>query len=193
MNPFAIHRNIISDGCCSLIIDKYRQYQNQATLRYSTISKPLKELDLKNPNDEWSPIIHKVVSELAAVLTPYLDQFIHVSLPMYYFSHAVVMHQTEFNNIPSHYDSEWVPEREGEMPIRHFNCLLYLNSDFEGGEIIFPLQNQVYKPESGMLLIFPTSFMFPHLTTPSIGGDRYVMGLNFYYKDPSNRRNQEET
>jgi hypothetical protein len=53
--------------------------------------------------------------------------------------------------------------------------LLYLNSDFKGGEVIFPKQKVTIKPERGMLVLFPCTYAYPHQVTEITEGLRYCV------------------
>lgn len=59
-----------------------------------------------------------------------------------------------------------------------YNCtvsaVIYLNDNYEGGEISFPrLDNLVYKPKSGDIAIFPSNYIYEHASEPMISGDKY--------------------
>ena len=97
----------------------------------------------------------------------------------FYLKHYSIMQQRENFNVPFHYDSEYIYEENGEENVRNFAVLLYLSGDFEGGDLVFPVQKQSIKPEEGLLVIFPTSFMYPHTTLPSLGADRFVLRINY--------------
>jgi hypothetical protein len=53
--------------------------------------------------------------------------------------------------------------------------LIYLNDDYEGGEIRFGNWNFTVKPESGMLLAFPSDWRYLHAALPTRSGIRYVV------------------
>lgn len=56
---------------------------------------------------------------------------------------------------------------------RGITAILYLNSDFDGGEIHFPRQGLELRPSAGTLLIFPSNRNFPHEVKPIVRGQRY--------------------
>lgn len=176
---FLIKKGFLDIKFCSDIISKYHSNINDTSLTNTSTLNTMRELLLKE--NGWDELIEDIVNQLNYEVSSYLSNF-HSKLDLYYFSHAVLWHQKEFNSIPVHYDTEWLPDNSVNPPIRNFGCLIYLNGDFEGGEVIFPLHNTCIKPEPGLLLIFPTSFMFPHMTAPSIGGDRYVIRFNYFVK-----------
>lgn len=58
---------------------------------------------------------------------------------------------------------------------RVVTVLLYLNDDYEGGEISFPAQGLTKKPSPGDLLIFPGNKAFKHVVAPIVSGHRYAL------------------
>lgn len=97
----------------------------------------------------------------------------------HFFAHAAIMHHIPENSMNMHFDAE-MDYLGSEESLRIFIVLIYLNDDFSNGELIFPLQNVTVKPEAGMMTIFPTSFMYPHMTNPAFGKDRYVLRLSYF-------------
>lgn len=63
---------------------------------------------------------------------------------------------------------------------RTVSCILYLNEDFEGGELIFPRENIVIKPKEASIAIFPTGYLLPH--SVNIGTSRRHTVAFFFYK-----------
>lgn len=59
-----------------------------------------------------------------------------------------------------------------------FSSVLYLNDNYEGGEINFPNHNIKIKPKKGSLIIFPSQDPFIHEVKPVLSGDRYMSALN---------------
>lgn len=59
----------------------------------------------------------------------------------------------------------WTPGRKGNLhidaqgpePFIEFSTIIYLNDEFEGGEIYFPNQNFVYKPKKYSAVFFPSA------------------------------------
>lgn len=68
-----------------------------------------------------------------------------------------------------------------------YNCtvslVLYLNDNYEGGEISFRLQDLQVKPEAGDLFIFPSNFMYPHRAMPVHNGTKYSLVTMLDYSD----------
>ena len=53
------------------------------------------------------------------------------------------------------------------------SCSLLLNDDYEGGELSFFNKRYKRKGSKGDLVIFPSSFTYPHEVLPVISGTRY--------------------
>lgn len=58
---------------------------------------------------------------------------------------------------------------------RILSVLLYLNDDFEGGELVFPRQGVTLKPEPGTVVVFPSCGAYPHEAKAVTKGNKYVV------------------
>ncbi len=58
---------------------------------------------------------------------------------------------------------------------RDISVLLYLNDEYEGGELAFDSLHYSFKPEAGMLLAFPSDHRYLHAARPTLSGTRYVI------------------
>lgn len=68
----------------------------------------------------------------------------------------------------SHYDG-------GSDTGRCISALIYLNNDFEGGEIEFVNFGFKIKPEPGMLVLFPSNYAYSHIAHPVTSGTKYAL------------------
>jgi predicted 2-oxoglutarate/Fe(II)-dependent dioxygenase YbiX len=58
---------------------------------------------------------------------------------------------------------------------RDYSVLLYLNDEYEGGELELVNQKLRLKPKPGMLLAFPSDHRYLHAALPTTSGLRYVI------------------
>jgi hypothetical protein len=58
---------------------------------------------------------------------------------------------------------------------RSISVLIYLNDDYEGGEIEFPNFNLKIKPKAGTLMLFPSNYAYGHIAHPVTSGTKYVV------------------
>lgn len=64
---------------------------------------------------------------------------------------------------------------------RTVSVVVYFNDDYDGGEIEFPGFDVSYKPQSGDILIFPSSFIYNHNVKEITRGIRYAAVNWFSY------------
>lgn len=68
----------------------------------------------------------------------------------------------------------------------HLSNIIYLNNDFDGGELFFPDFNIEIKPKPGMLLTFPGNTHYLHGVQEVLGNTRYTCSLWTKFKDFDN-------
>jgi hypothetical protein len=67
----------------------------------------------------------------------------------------------------------------GYITDNHIPTLIYLNDDYEGGEISFATHGITIKPKIGDLLIFPGNMHYAHEVKEVISGIRYTLPIWF--------------
>lgn len=67
----------------------------------------------------------------------------------------------------------------GYIADNHIAALVYLNDDYEGGELNFPTHNLSIKPKTGDLVFFPGNMNYAHEVTEVISGTRYTVPIWF--------------
>jgi hypothetical protein len=83
-----------------------------------------------------------------------------------------------FNN--THADNCIIDPKTGAITkIKNWthSAVIYLNEDFEGGEIVYPNLNFEFKPKLGYCVIHPAGAEFLHRVNPVTKGDRYCLVL----------------
>ena len=63
----------------------------------------------------------------------------------------------------------------------HIASVYYINDDYEGGEINFPIYKLKIKPKPNSLIIFPGNENYLHEVLKITSGDRYSSSLWFQY------------
>jgi predicted 2-oxoglutarate/Fe(II)-dependent dioxygenase YbiX len=58
---------------------------------------------------------------------------------------------------------------------RSVSAIIYLNNDYEGGEVEFVNYGIKIKPEPGMLLLFPSNYAYRHIAHPVKSGTKYAL------------------
>lgn len=64
------------------------------------------------------------------------------------------------------------------------SAVIYLNDDYEGGDIWFPrLDNLSIKPKAGDIVIFPSTYIYEHASQDMISGVKYSVVIMTDYND----------
>jgi len=58
---------------------------------------------------------------------------------------------------------------------RQLSAVVYLNDGYEGGETYFPRQQIRFKAQAGDLILFPSTFCYPHESLPVTNGVKYAI------------------
>jgi hypothetical protein len=70
------------------------------------------------------------------------------------------------------------------------SAVVYLNDDYEGGEIEFPRHGVTLKPQAGDIILFPSNFVYEHASLNIKSGTKYsvviMMDYNDLYHDEEN-------
>lgn len=69
----------------------------------------------------------------------------------------------------------------GTTSTNHMATLIYLNSDYEGGEIVFPTHNLSHKPQAGDLIMFPGNMHYAHEVKTITSGSRFSIPMWFEF------------
>jgi len=178
MKSIKIYENGVSSKTCDKIIDMYKSgvfsedYQENKLDAIIYSSKVTED-----PN--WEIILENLKDEISDKIKDYLLPFSLNILEMYTFSHAGVTCLSKNKAVPYHYDLE-VTYNKKKLKVSHFAVLVYLNENFEGGDLVFPLQEIAIKPKRGTVVIFPTSYMYPHAVSPVFEGERYLVRMSYF-------------
>lgn len=63
----------------------------------------------------------------------------------------------------------------GEFISRRLSMVIYLNDDYEGGEISFTKFRMTLKPKAGTLVLFPSTEEYSHAAQPVVAGTKYAL------------------
>lgn len=70
-----------------------------------------------------------------------------------------------------HYDAHY----DGGVNNRWISAILYLNDDYEGGELEFVVFGEKIKPKAGTLVIFPSNYAYTHVAHSVTEGTKYAI------------------
>jgi hypothetical protein len=71
------------------------------------------------------------------------------------------------------------------------SAVIYLNDDYEGGEIAFPrMDSLVIKPDLGDIAIFPSNYIYEHASLPIRSGTKYCVVVMMDLNDLAHQNNR---
>jgi hypothetical protein len=82
------------------------------------------------------------------------------------------------------YENESLDEQLRRFPYLwsgHCSVLVYLNDEYEGGELYFPDLDFGIRPKKGMLIAFPGNLYYTHGVAPVTSGTRYTLSQWCYF------------
>ncbi len=63
------------------------------------------------------------------------------------------------------------------------SAVVYLNDDYDGGELEFTRQELVIKPQAGDIVVFPSNFVYEHSSLEVFSGTKYSVVIMTDYND----------
>jgi 2OG-Fe(II) oxygenase superfamily len=117
----------------------------------------------------------------------YYSLLVHEALKSMGLEHSdSILSRTQLLHYPvgafngKHADNCTIDPKTGKVtvikPWTH-SAVIYLNDDYEGGELVYPDLNFTYKPIKGSAIIHPAGASHIHYVNPVTKGDRYCVVL----------------
>lgn len=156
--------NVFSDEECQQLVNQLSSVSRTESFNYGGIN-------------EYGPINNsELISRLQWALETYIERYPTVSIDRYEINCLKVIEYIENSALPLHTDNERSPTGH----TRTIGAIVFLNDDFDGGELVFPRQSIFIKPKRGTLVLFPMSYMFPHMVNGVVGGKRFVARASIF-------------
>ena len=137
-------------------------YQNHRTNKLISVT----HLSHVANNQLLQNIHNQFYLTLLAATIPYQKR--HGMVEGLWHEHYQLLKYSGGEEYKAHYDG-------GTLSKRSISALVYLNSDFVGGELEFPNFKVKIKPEPGMLILFPSNFAYRHIAHPVTEGTKYAL------------------
>jgi Rps23 Pro-64 3,4-dihydroxylase Tpa1-like proline 4-hydroxylase len=124
-----------------------------------------------------------ISSQLFGALDETLE---HYSNKIYPFAAKNIKSREKTMHLLRYDQSGYLPAHQDQgVSTRVLSVLLYLNDDYEGGEITFRHSGLTLKPKPGSVLFFPSNFLYVHEVAPVTKGPRYALP-NWYHNIEQN-------
>jgi hypothetical protein len=119
-------------------------------------------------NNELISLINKKANNLIILATKNYKEIFKIEDEIKHDDDYYLLRYSKGEKYQFHYDGNTRSKRA-------ISVLIYLNSDYEGGEIEFSNFNIKIKPKSGTLILFPSNYAYGHIAHPVISGTKYVI------------------
>ena len=130
------------------------------------------------PETENNKELYRIHQEAFDGFYPAVEDYGHYwGVVMRYYE---VFNFVKYEGIGQHFA---VHADHGPAYVTTVSAVGYLNDNYEGGELIFPRFDLKIKPETGDLVVFPSTFIYEHSSEPIIEGDKYSIVVMTDYND----------
>lgn len=123
--------------------------------------------DAAGDDERMKNIADKFYTLLYATSVGY-NRYFEIDEPVFFNEGLNVLKYQTGQEYGAHYDG-------GSSTGRTIAAILYLNDDYEGGEIEFVNFGIKMKPTKGTLILFPATFPYRHIAHPVISGTKYAI------------------
>jgi len=157
--------NFLSEEIVDILHNFIKEKNEKITNDFSYLTKKM----FKDENSEVFKIFSDLEKKIPKYINEYLKKFnIQVEeKPLFNMTFASRITNTKMEE---HFD--YMPaEASNGNPLAHMTSLIYINDDYNGGELFFPTQHLTYKPELGSLVIFPSNYL--HGVLECFGNSRH--------------------
>ena len=133
--------------------------------------------NIKKEDSRYSDQIY-ISKELFGAIDKVMD---HYSTELYPFAKNNLKCREKFMHLLRYDEGGYLPPHQDQgVSTRVLSVLIYLNDDYEGGELEFPQSGIKIKPSAGSIIFFPSNFLYVHTVNPIISGKRYSLP-NWYH------------
>lgn len=129
--------------------------------------------------------------EISSELFGALDKTMkHYTTQLYPFAEKNIKSREHTMHLLKYENSGHLPAHQDQgVSSRVLSVLVYLNDDYEGGDIEFRHSGLRFKPEAGSVLFFPSNFLYVHEVYPVTKGPRYALP-NWYHNIPFEQKRE---
>ncbi len=146
---------------------------------------------LPKPEDiNKEDIFYQEQYEISSELFGALDTALKHYFTLYPYAEKNIKSREKTMHLLKYKESGFLPAHSDHgISSRVLSALLYLNDDYEGGNIRFPHAGIDIKPEAGSIMFFPSNFVYVHEVDAVTSGTRYSLPnwyhnrTNAYYSD----------
>lgn len=201
MNNFIFKKIIISPEEASLFLSEIKKSQPEEKINVYSFNGLHKEYRNFNYSKQLAYLYNKICKAVDTQVEEYFKKYKATYSKVHRLDTATVLMLPQNVPLDIHYDSETdnpysvdiydtffeklktrLIKRNNTLNRKNITVLMYLE-EYVGGELYFPEQKELIKPEPGLLVIFPAFFTHPHLVIPANDKNRYTLRFNYVIKN----------
>lgn len=154
-------------------------FDPEATNRSGALSWEVDKQTRDTQTVPIDPIKDAVLDLMRYAVRDYLNPFYNVTIKDSELPQLLIYHPG--GHYKPHIDGEALfDDGSGQLKWvknvdRDISMVIYLNDDYEGGQIVFPKQAVSVTPRKGMLIAFPSTHHFLHGVNPVLRGNRFAI------------------
>ena len=185
LDGIKVVENWISEEDIDLAMSIINQYpvNNEATHSY-----PIHWAETYNETDVERKFSKRIGNKMVAKASELYDEPITLDKKFLYVVHPTGTYIDPHTDILDIHDNDYEHESLDEQLRRfpylwsgHCSVLVYLNDEYEGGELYFPDLDFGVRPKKGMLIAFPGNLYYTHGVAPVTSGTRYTLSQWCYF------------
>ena len=183
-----LDKNLNSQNINSTSVKPWNPWINESSIQKEIfcMQKFIPQVKDIKDNDIFKNEQSLISSELFGALENTLN---HYSTILYPFAEKNIKSREKTMHLLKYEKTGYLPAHQDQgVSTRVLSVLLYLNDNYEGGEITFRHSNITIKPEAGSLIFFPSNFLYVHEVAPITSGTRYSLP-NWYHNVEQNGMN----
>jgi hypothetical protein len=166
----------IPELLCEEIINLFESENKYSGLTVGGVTKNILDsydFNLNSENEKWKKYFDFLAKELSKKMDIYLKNKFYLHNHKNFFTRNFIIKKYIKNEgkYTVHVDELFFEQTKSH---RIITFIWYLNSIEEGGETIFVDYGKI-KPEAGKLLLFPSSWTYPHSSAIPISDHKYVI------------------
>lgn len=179
-NFIYIHNSSLSTELCKDIIkqfdiDKHLSHEGVTSSGVVKSIKDSLDLNILHHENEWNKFKPVLFRELKKHVYIYLTQYNRRLLDYEIDTLQIQRYEKNIGIFKTHTDELNTYEKSREIVF-----MWYLNDVENGGETCFPEQDIDVKPEAGKLVLFPSTWTYPHRANIPLSSNKYIITGWFY-------------
>jgi predicted 2-oxoglutarate/Fe(II)-dependent dioxygenase YbiX len=171
-----VYSNILSTEICNKLSALIEEYPNK--IRFSddlnNLLRSGEFADMRK-NKKFDLYVRSIIDKLLKVVIKNYSQ----DVKSFYYSYGDSINHYHYHALKYGKNDNFKIHHDHYAETLNYSRLLtvcvYLNEDYDGGELEFPSIKKTFKFKTGDVIVFPSNWMFYHGVNPILSGNRYSL------------------